>query len=205
MKPQVKICGITSLKDALLCASSGADALGFIFYRKSPRYIPPQKAAGIIRQLPRQVTPVGVFVNEERAAIERIVAATGVRVIQLSGDEEPAACEGYGVSVWKAFRMKSGDDPGRLWTYPIAAALLDGASNDSYGGSGELADFGIAVAMKEFHPVVLAGGLNPENIVSAIHTVQPFAVDLNSGIELAPGKKDHLKVKKLFDLLSTIV
>lgn len=204
MKPRVKICGITSLKDALLCSSSGADHLGFIFFRGTPRYVEPSKAAAIIRQLPSSVTPVGVFVNETRKAIEKIVDATGVKIIQLSGDEEPADCEGYGVKVWKAFRIRSDDQAERVRDYSIAAALLDGAGDGSYGGSGQAADLGVAVAMKKFHPLILAGGLTPENIVEAIDKVRPFAVDVNSGVELAPGKKDHLKVKRLFERLSSL-
>jgi phosphoribosylanthranilate isomerase len=204
MKPRVKICGITNLEDALNCAHAGADALGFIFYKKSPRYIEPKEAATIIQHLPLFITPVGVFVNESRNRIEEISKQTHIRIIQMSGDESPADCTGFSVKVWKSFRIKNLHEVEAVKEYTIAAAMLDGAGNGIYGGSGVLADFSIALAMKKFHPVILAGGLNPDNVLDAIQAVQPYAVDINSGVESIPGKKDHAKVALLFKALNHI-
>jgi len=203
MKPLIKICGITNEKDALFCAEMGVNFLGFIFYRKSPRYVRTSDAARIIRQLPSSVIPVGVFVNESRQGINQTIEKTGIRVLQLSGDETPDECLHYPIPVWKVFRIRAPKEIPSIKNYAIAAAMLDGAK-DGYGGSGELADFAIANAMKRFHKLVLAGGLNPQNIVEAIKTVQPYAVDVNSGVELEPGRKDQKKVFSLFKQLSNI-
>ncbi len=202
MKPRVKICGITNMEDAAFAAHAGADALGFIFYEKSPRYITPEQAAAIIRRLPDYIIPVGVFVNETRKKISSIIEKTSIRIIQLSGDEKPEDCTGFSAKVWKAFRFKNIDDVDEIKEFTIAAALLDGSRDNMYGGTGTLADFSIAVAMKDFHPVILAGGLNPDNILNAISHVQPYAVDVNSGVESSPGKKDHAKISLLFEKLA---
>lgn len=204
MKPQVKICGITNLEDALFCAHAGADALGFIFYKKSPRYIEPSEAAKIIEELPGYITPVGVFVNEHRSAIDRIVRESAIRIIQLSGDELPEQCLGYDAKVWKAFRIRDYDAIDEIKPYTISAAILDGASDEAYGGSGKLPDFTIACEMKEFHPLILAGGLNPDNVIQAIHAVEPYGIDVNSGVEMSPGKKDHQKISLLFERLEKL-
>jgi phosphoribosylanthranilate isomerase len=198
MGVKVKICGMTSLEDALFCGSAGADALGFIFYERSQRYISPLKASKIIAKLPSYITPVGVFVNEQRSVINSIISETGIRSIQLSGDERPEDCAGYPVKVVKAFRIRTEEDIENTKKFAISAALLDGASNDEYGGSGTTADFNIALGMKKFHPLFLAGGLHPDNVIEALQHVQPYAIDVNSGVEFAPGKKDHSKVTLLF-------
>ena len=202
MDIKVKICGLTNLEDALFCGSAGADAIGFIFYEKSPRYITPAKAAQIIDQLPSYITPVGVFVNEKRPTIERIIDETGIRSIQLSGDERPNDCGGYSVKVVKSFRIRNSSEVEQVKDYKISAAMLDGASDDSYGGSGMLPDFAIALEMKTYHPLFLAGGLNPDNVIQAVQQVQPYAIDVNSGVEYSPGKKDHSKVALLFERLN---
>ncbi len=204
MKPLVKICGITNLHDALFCARAGADFIGFIFYMESARYIDPSKARGIIGKLPATATPVGVFVNAARTVIEDVIGTTGIRTIQLSGDEAPAECEEYPVEVWKAFRIRNERDVVITRRYRVAAAMLDGARDGHYGGTGEPADLAIAVKMKQFHPLVLAGGLKPENVASAVQFVRPFAIDVNSGVELTPGKKDHTKVTRLFEAVSML-
>ncbi len=203
MGVKVKICGMTSLEDALFCGSAGADALGFIFYEKSQRYISPLKASKIIEQLPSYITPVGVFVNEQRSVINRIISETGIRSIQLSGDERPEDCAGYPVKVVKAFRIRNEEDIEKTKEFTISAAMLDGASGDEYGGSGTTADFNIALGMKKFHPLFLAGGLNPDNVIQALQHVQPYAIDVNSGVEFAAGKKDHSKVTLLFERISS--
>jgi phosphoribosylanthranilate isomerase len=199
MKLRVKICGITNLDDALCCVDAGADALGFIFYEKSPRYIQPLAAGKIIRKLPQFMTAVGVFVNERREIIERIVSETGIRIIQLSGDEAVDECLGYTVKVWKAFRIQNIQEVDSIQGFTISAAMLDGASGNLYGGSGKRADVAIACAMKQYHPLILAGGLSPDNIVDAIQSIKPYGVDVNSGVESSHGKKDPSKIHKLFE------
>jgi phosphoribosylanthranilate isomerase len=199
--PRIKICGITNLEDALFCSQMGAHALGFIFYGKSPRYIDPSKAAMIIHHLPPRVTPVGVFVNESRENILAIVRQAGIRTVQLSGDEEAPQCEGFGVDVWKAFRIRERSLAAKTRDYQIAAALLEGAGDTEYGGSGKVPDFDTAIELKKYHPVILAGGINPENILDAFDAVLPHGIDVNSGVEMVPGKKDHQKVRMLFDAL----
>ncbi len=204
MRPRVKICGITNLEDALLAAQAGADALGFIFYEKSPRSITAENAAIIIRQLPPFITPVGVFVNADREFIDTTIERTGIRAIQLSGDESPAECNGYPVSVIKSFRIRRGEEVEAVRHFTISAAMLDGAKDGQYGGSGTVPDFTIAAEIRKFHPLILAGGLNPENIVEAVHATRPYAVDVNSGIETRPGKKDPAMLRLLFQRLGSL-
>ena len=202
MRPLVKICGITRKADALFCATQGASALGFIFYKDSPRFISPAKAARIIASLPPFVTAVGVFVNHSRREICRIIEQTGIQAIQFSGDESPEDCEGYPLKTIKAFRLRFGQSLRPLVKYRAAAALLDGARDGMYGGSGRLADFRVARELTKHFPVILAGGLTPDNIVDAATRVKPYALDVNSGVESAPGKKDHAKVALLFHQIS---
>jgi phosphoribosylanthranilate isomerase len=177
------------------------NALGFIFYEKSPRRIDPSKAAGIIKLLPSSVTPIGVFVNEKRETIEGIIRQTHIRGIQLSGDESPDECDGFTVPTWKAFRIRDVKDVGQIKDYKVSAVMLDGSSDKEYGGSGKLADFSVAIEMKRYNRIILSGGLSPENISDAIERVQPYGVDVNSGIEITPGKKNPSDVKLLFDQL----
>jgi phosphoribosylanthranilate isomerase len=202
--PQVKICGITNLEDALFCSRMGAHALGFIFYRKSPRFIDPGKAGMIIHHLPDSVLPVGVFVNESRESILATIRQTGIRTIQLSGDEEPSHCGGFGVDVWKAFRLREKERAADTRDFPIAAALLEGASDTEYGGSGKVPDFATALELKKYHPVILAGGMSPENVLESVQAVRPHGLDVNSGVELVPGKKDHHRVRMLFEELGRL-
>ncbi|HLX11857.1 MAG TPA: phosphoribosylanthranilate isomerase [Bacteroidota bacterium] len=201
MNTRVKICGITNAEDAQICSEAGADALGFIFYSKSPRFITLEAARMIIASLPPFITPVGVFVNENRDTINRTIAETRIGAIQLSGDERPEDCLGFSVPVIKAFRLTTGGDVTGLADYPIAAALLDGAKDDKYGGTGERADVALASRLAKRYRLILAGGLDPSNIVEAIRIVQPYAVDVNSGVELSPGKKDYAKISLLFERL----
>ena len=198
---KVKICGMTNASDALFCAGQGADELGFIFYDRSPRYIAPEAAAEIIAGLPPYVTPVGVFVNETRGRIEQAIALSGIRSLQLSGDESAADCAGFGLPVIKAFRFKDPSETLRAREYAIAAAMLDGQRDGLFGGSGVMADTTVALALKTFHPLYLAGGLTPDTVVRAARSVLPFAVDVNSGVELSPGVKDHARVALLFERL----
>jgi phosphoribosylanthranilate isomerase len=198
---KVKICGITRGEDALFAAEAGADMIGFIFYAKSPRAVTPDQAAAIIAELPRHVTPVGVFVNAARAEVESTIRATGIRLLQFSGDEQPSDCAGYALRVVKAFRFRSPEEAVRVRDYEIAAALLDPAPDGMYGGSGLRADPVIALAVKAHAPLFLAGGLGPDTILEAVRAVDPFACDVNSGVESSPGIKDHARIALLFERL----
>lgn len=204
MRPRVKICGITNTEDALTAVTAGADALGFIFYRKSPRYVEPAVVREIVAGLPPFISTVGVFVNEARETVNRIVEETGIRLIQLHGNESCDECRDYPVKVIKVFRIRSMDMVPQIRTFPISAALLDGASDDQYGGSGKTADPSVALEIKRYFPLILSGGLGPNNVLEAIRAVQPYAIDVNSGIESDPGKKDQQKIRELFERLSEL-
>lgn len=194
---RVKICGITNLADALAAADAGADAIGFVFYAKSPRAIRPEVAREIIDALPPFITPVGLFVNEERARIGEIVDISRIRCIQLHGDEEPSDCVYDKVSVIKALRVQSANDIKAIMDYTVAGFLLDAYCPTSYGGSGTCFDWRIAVEAKTIFrgPLILAGGLTPDNVANAIGMVHPYAVDVSSGVERSPGVKDHEKMR----------
>jgi phosphoribosylanthranilate isomerase len=192
--PRIKICGITSIEDALAAAASGVDALGFVFYAKSPRAVSPEQAATIIRCLPPFVTTVGLFVNADRVTIEATIATCGLDVIQLHGDESPQDCDYSGCRVIKALRIKDSASLERAADYEVSGLLLDAWSDQVYGGSGEVFDWHLLKDFASHHPVILAGGLTPENVADAIRQVRPYAVDVSSGVEKAPGEKDFLKV-----------
>lgn len=196
MKVKVKICGITNLEDALAAADYGADALGFVFYKGSPRYISPEAAREIIRQLPPLITTVGVFVDETPERIEEILRHVPIDVAQLHGHEPPELCI-LSRRVIKAIRVKELSDLEPLKKYRVSAYLLDTYTPESLGGTGQIFNWDIAVAAKEFGKVILAGGLNPENIERAIRWVRPYGVDVSSGVEEEKGKKD-LKRMRLF-------
>jgi phosphoribosylanthranilate isomerase len=193
---KVKICGITNLDDALYAAECGADALGFIFYPKSPRCITPDKAASIIQKIPPFITTVGVFVNEKPDEIRHIISMTGLRTVQLHGEESPDTC-GLFFSAIKSFRVKDMTDLKQLEQYPrVSACLLDTYSEAEYGGTGRIFNWDIAVEAKKMCRIILAGGLTPENIEAAVKHVRPYAVDVCSGVEAEKGNKDLKKVKE---------
>lgn len=191
---KVKICGITNLVDALFACEFGADALGFIFYKKSPRYISPLNVGKIIAKLPPFTTTVGVFVNELPDTINMIVNDTGLNVVQLHGDEPVEFVKVIDSPVIKAVRIKNEMDVKLLANYSVTAFLLDSLTK-SYGGSGKTFDWKIAKKAKKFGKIILSGGLTPSNVVEAIRMVSPYGVDVSSGVESEPGKKDKKKVK----------
>ncbi len=192
--PRIKVCGITSIEDALAAVACGVDALGFVFYAKSPRAVSPEQAAAIIRSLPPFTTTVGLFVNADRATIEATIAICGLDVIQLHGDESPQDCDYSGCRVIKALRIKDSASLERAADYEVSGLLLDAWSDQVYGGSGEVFDWQLLKDFASHHPVILAGGLTPGNVADAIRQVRPYAVDVSSGVEKAPGEKDFLKV-----------
>ncbi len=193
---RIKICGITNADDAMACAGAGADYLGFIFHPGSPRAISPEDAASIILGLPARVTPVGVFVNEDPAVVASTIAISGVRIIQLSGDELPEAALRVTVPVIKVFRAGAGTDsrPGPD-DYRLYACMVDGGVPGVYGGSGMPADLSLARSVGEGRRLFLAGGLHHGNVAALIASVRPYAVDVNSGTERRPGVKDHRLVR----------
>ncbi len=194
---KVKICGITNLDDAMAAADFGADALGFVFFKESPRYISPANAKKIIKKLPPFISTVGVFVNEDKNTIKKTVSQAGIDIIQLHGEEPPAACRFHGHLPIKAIRVKSIDNLEIISKYrdKVSAFLLDTYTPDVFGGTGQVFNWDIAVEAKKFGRVILAGGLTPARIEKAIRRVHPYAVDVSSGVEAEKGKKDHKKMK----------
>lgn len=196
MQVRVKICGITNPEDALAAVEFGADALGFVFFRESPRYVAEDQAASIIRQLPPFITTVGVFVNEKPEEIENIVLRTGVDAIQLHGDEPPSLCA-LSRRVIKAIRVKSLESLDPLIDYQdnVAAFLLDTYTSDAFGGTGRIFNWDIASYAKQFGNIILAGGLTPANVAEAVRQITPYGVDVSSGVESRKGRKDHTAMK----------
>jgi phosphoribosylanthranilate isomerase len=194
---KVKICGITNLEDALLSAKFGADALGFNFYEKSPRYIAPEKAREITEQLPPEILKVGVFVNESLEQIAEIAAIAKLDALQLHGEETPEFARELkaktNLEIIKAFRVSPAFKPEDVLNYETDAILLDAYSPKEHGGTGETFDWKIARKIQEIFPkMYLAGGLTHENIGRAIWEVKPFAVDVCSGVECQKGQKDKI-------------
>jgi phosphoribosylanthranilate isomerase len=196
MSTQVKICGITSLADAQAAVEAGADALGFVFYNNSPRYMTIPAAAGIFKEAPLRIMRVGVFVNSPADFVFRAVAECGLSLLQFHGDETPGFCTQFGVMSMKAFRIRNAESLKDLPEYSTDAWLLDACSPGNHGGTGEKFNWDLAVeAQKYGRPIFLAGGLTPKNVADAVRRVQPFGVDVSSGVESAPGKKDHQKIR----------
>lgn len=198
---KIKICGITNYDDAAMAADLGADAVGFIF-ASSPRQTDPDNARKIIKRLPFFIKSVGVFVNEDIKKIIDIAEYCGLDNIQLHGSESPEACELLMPRTIKALRIKGYSTPEEYSCYTgrVRAFLLDTYSENEAGGTGKTFNWDIAVNIKSLGvPIILAGGLNPGNIKEAIDIVKPYAVDIGSGIEQRPGKKDHLLMRKLFE------
>jgi len=199
MAVKLKVCGLTSLEDAFAAIDCGAEYLGFNFYPKSPRYIAPTAARAIIERLPDDVVSVGVFVNESRPEdVEEILRASRAQMAQLHGDESPAYCASVGAErVIKALRVGDDFDARRVLDYPASAILLDAFDAKLHGGTGRTADWAVAREAARLTKVFLAGGLSPDNIVEAIRAVEPFGVDVNSGVESAPGRKSPDKLETL--------
>lgn len=196
---KVKICGITNEQDAQVAVEAGADALGFIMYRKSPRFVEAAIVKRIIDGLPPFVAAVGVFVNEEAATVRRSMDECGLTLAQLHGDESAAYCEGLGRPSMKALRFKDRGSFLALAEFQgrsnVRAFVLDAFSNQAYGGTGQTIDWALAAEAARASRVLLAGGLTPENVGEAIRQVRPYGVDVSSGVEVRPGQKDHAKVQ----------
>lgn len=193
---RIKICGITRIEDALAAVAAGADAIGLVFYAKSPRAVTPAQAKAIVAALPPFVTSVGLFVDMPRAELKQLLAEVPLDLLQFHGDESPEDCAGHGRPFIKALRVKPGDDvAAAIARYPDAAGiLLDTYVPGTPGGTGEAFDWSL-VPRDAAKPVVLAGGLTPENVGDAIRQVRPYAVDVSGGVEASKGIKDAAKIK----------
>jgi phosphoribosylanthranilate isomerase len=193
----VKICGITNQDDALASVEAGADALGFNFYRNSTRFVEPDQARRIVDGLPKRVLTVGVFVNESPDEVRKIVSRSGVGAIQLHGDETPEYCEQLSDHfVIKALRVTSDFEPLAAIAYKVQAVMLDTYDPVKFGGTGHVMDWSTARKTRDLVTrLFLAGGLSPENVAQAIAEVSPYAVDVCTSLEMAPGKKDHNRVR----------
>jgi len=196
MKTQVKICGLTSVADAQAAAAAGADLIGLMFYAGSPRHVSLAQAAEIARALPPFVLRVGVFVNPDEALVTRAIAECGLNLLQFHGDEPSAFCTQFGLMSVKALRVRDAASLQTLAEFHTDAFLLDAYSAAGRGGTGEQFNWDLAVAAQDWgKPIFLAGGLTPANVAAAVRQVRPFAVDVSSGVEAAPGKKDPAKMQ----------
>lgn len=193
---RIKICGITNIEDALLSVDLGANALGFVFYKGSKRYIEPDHAKSIISKLPPFVTTVGVFANQDLDEIRNIKEEVGFDIFQLHGDEPADFCMKLKGKVIKAIRVKDSIDPKEIESYPTQAILFDNYTTEAYGGTGEAFGWEILKGFDTSKKIILSGGLTPENVARAIRIVNPYAVDVSTGVEENPGKKNPDKLKR---------
>jgi len=192
----VKICGITSEADALAAAEAGADAIGLMFYEDSPRHVTISQAKAISKALPKHIVRVGVFVNAEESLVSQAIIDCTLNILQFHGDESPEDCGRYNVMSLKAFRMKGPETLEAMQEFPADGFLLDAHVEDALGGTGAIFNWDLAVTAQEFgRPIFLAGGLTVDNVVEVVRKVQPFAVDVSSGVEREPGKKDAAKMR----------
>jgi phosphoribosylanthranilate isomerase len=202
---EIKICGITNLEDASYAAECGADALGFNFYAQSPRCVSPKSTKEIIEKIPDGITTVGVFVNHDALEVIKTVEFCGLDLVQLHGDESPEYCRRFPSSLLiKAFSPRDENDLQKVSSYPVRAILVDAYDPSLYGGTGKRSDWRLAARVRETHLLIIAGGLNQDNIREAIEIVSPHAVDVNSGVESSPGRKDSQKVKAIIDVIRGI-
>jgi phosphoribosylanthranilate isomerase len=196
MKTRVKICGITSVADGLAAAEAGADMIGLMFYESSPRHITLARAVEISRAMPLFLMRVGVFVNAPADFVLRAIGECNLTMLQFHGDETSDFCTQFGLMNMKAIRVRDSGSLAQLENYQTDAFLLDAHSRNGLGGTGEKFNWDLAVEAQKFgKPIFLAGGLTPENVADAVRIVHPFGVDVSSGVESAPGIKDHAKVK----------
>ena len=193
----VKICGITRAEDAAAAVDAGARALGFVFWPKSPRFIDPYRARAIVSTLPPFVTAVGLFVNQPADYVTGVASLVKLGAVQLHGDEPVAFAESIRSPLIKALTL---GDPIDAWP-ARATVLLDAHDPEQRGGTGRTIDWGAASAVAARRPILLAGGLTPENVAEAVARVRPFGIDVSSGVERSPGVKDHSKIKALFEAL----
>ncbi|MCK4839675.1 MAG: phosphoribosylanthranilate isomerase [Desulfobulbaceae bacterium] len=205
-RTRIKVCGITDRADLVHAVAAGVDGLGFIFAEKSPRRIEPEKARELIKSVPPFVDAVGVFVNEDPDVVTDIIKYCGLTMVQLHGQENIDYCQLMPVRVLKSFAVSSDTDGAEMAAYSGVAAgyLLDTYHKAMAGGTGQTFDWNLIDGLQIPGPVFLAGGLGPENVGAAISAVRPFAVDINSGVETAPGCKDHAKITALVEAVRRV-
>jgi phosphoribosylanthranilate isomerase len=198
----VKICGITSMQDAEAAVDAGAAALGFVFWGRSPRYIDPHRARAIVANLPPFVVPVGVFVNQPAAHVRGVAALVRVGAVQLHGDEDLLYVAGMDWPVIKAVSVDRADQSDQIDIWPRRTTLLlDVHDPVNRGGTGRTIDWSVAATIAARRRTLLAGGLTPDNVAEAVARVQPFGIDVSSGVERSPGVKDHARIRALFEAL----
>ena len=197
---KIKICGITRQEDALLASILGADALGFNFYRQSPRYIAPVEAERIIQLLPKEIIKVGVFVNEDADVVKTIKKICGLDYIQFHGHENPLYCQQFSGYYFKAFRVSDLWSIEEIKIYSCDCYLLDTYDEKAVGGTGKQFDWDKARQAKQYGKIILAGGLTPQNLAKAIHQVEPYGVDVATGVESSPGVKDPKKLEEFIKI-----
>jgi phosphoribosylanthranilate isomerase len=195
---QIKICGITNIEDGMAAASAGADALGFVFHPPSPRYVTPGRVREIIGSLPSGPCTVGVFVNLAAAEVLQIAELCGLDFIQLHGGETQEYCRRFPRErLIKALSFRGEAGLAEMAGYPVRAFLVDAHDPVRFGGTGKTCDWSQASRAAALHPLILAGGLGEENIIAALEAVRPLAVDISSGVEVQPGRKDHEKIRSV--------
>jgi phosphoribosylanthranilate isomerase len=201
----VKICGITNLEDALAAVEFGADALGFNFYKKSPRYVSPAVVEKILEEIPPSVWKVGVFVNESEEAVKDLSVRLQFDYLQFHGDETPYYCEQFATPYWKAFQLKDEKSLELMKKYHCEYYLVDAYVENAYGGTGVTGNWELAKEAKKSGKIFLAGGLRPDNVEMAIKVVQPDGVDVASGVEARPGKKDRAKLEEFIGRAKSLI
>ncbi len=201
-RTRIKVCGITRLEDALAASRLGVDAVGFVFYPKSPRYIEPMRATAIIRELPPFVSAVGLFVNPTQQEINQVLGTCPIGVVQLHGDETPEFCQAQPRRVIKAVPVRTADDLKKAGHYDCPILLDALAPAGVYGGTGETFDWSLLKGFTHDYPLTLAGGLNIDNVQDALSVRQWFALDVSSGVEQAPGIKDGDKMQAFVDAVN---
>ena len=204
MTPRVKVCGITRIEDAVLASDLGASAIGFVFWPRSPRFIEPETARAIAAAMPASLVCVGVFVDQDAAYVRQTAAHVHLGAVQLHGNESVAFARSLMEPVIKAVPIRPGFVPELLDLLPAAiTVLLDAHDPERHGGTGRTIDWSVAARAATRRPVVLAGGLTPDNVRDAIQTVRPYAIDVSSGVESSPGVKDPAKLRALFKALES--
>lgn len=193
---KVKICGITNVDDALVAVEAGVDALGFIFVEDTPRFVTPERAVAIIRELPPFVTPVGVFWDHPEGHVKAVAEQCGLGALQFHGDEPPEDLRGYELPVIKTLKVAGTADLKRMEDYRVAAFLLDSPARWSEGEARRPIQWELARAVSASHTIILSAGLTAENVREAVRLSHPYGVDVNSGVEARPGKKDPEKVRR---------
>ncbi len=197
-RPKVKVCGITNYDDAAKAVEAGVDALGFVLYRDSPRFVQTEVVMRIVAKLPPFVVPVGVFVNEDAKVVRDLMDECGLSLAQLHGDETAAYCESLGRPALRGLRLRNQGTLLHMAEFKgranVRGFVVDAWSEKGYGGTGEVADWELAAEAAKAADILLAGGLTPENVQEAVRQVQPYGVDVSSGVESRPGKKDHAKM-----------